>query len=480
MPAKYTGGDAENLNSTVKFYRDKDKINDSNLLSFTLSPYVKPPSSPGNNKSNYVNTTKGFKIKDDGIKLAITVDPGGSNPIIYPPLVIERKPPISSKLQWQLTGTGLSLTPDSLYLEELIIRNLLGRDPNNSQDRIDALPLIAGGWFTDGSGVNYGWGGKPVRYDWTIEFEFDDVVQGTGFFLECDGSLDEQNDDGRTYRPKDIFLFVGANGVRPKPSALQWKRTFTPTFANLPIPRPILKYSVTSPLSENAVKNKASGPFWVRYPIDGNPSNALTNDTLYMSSSILNQTYGKSFVQAKLDYAGNINVNFPLTVEPSFIEFDPITDYWELQPGDEIRFENNEDLTFTITSVEGRDPIVAPKNTGTETPFNKLQVTVTPPFQYVDENGKTVINQPTNFDFFVVRRYKENRNFIILNQQMPYGIISTGKGEIAFSGEDASVGVEPVNPASSPGLLLPEYRIDKFNANPDLVLKDLIEKGIVT
>ena len=37
----------------------------------------------------------------------------------------------------------------------------------------------------------------------------------------------------------------------------------------------------------------------------------------------------------------------------------------------------------------------------------------------------------------------------------------------------------PKNPASSPGILLPEYRIDKFNVNPDLILKDLIEKGII-
>jgi hypothetical protein len=62
---------------------------------------------------------------------------------------------------------------------------------------------------------------------------------------------------------------------------------------------------------------------------------------------------------------------------------------------------------------------------------------------------------------------------------MPYGVISTGKGEVAFSGEDGFVGVEPVNPSSSPGLLLPQHRVDKFNTNPDLVLKDLIEKRII-
>jgi hypothetical protein len=150
-----------------------------------------------------------------------------------------------------------------------------------------------------------------------------------------------------------------------------------------------------------------------------------------------------------------------------------------MKEGDEIRFENNENLTYKVTSVEGREAVIKPENVNSNSPIDKLRVVVTPPFEYTGSNGQIIKNEPSNFDFFVVRRYKENRNFIILNQQMPYGIISTGKGEIAFSGEDASVGIEPVNPASSPGILLPEYRVDKFNVNPDLILKDLIEKGII-
>jgi hypothetical protein len=473
MPSKYTGGDAENLDSSVKWYKDRQKVNDQNLMTVTLSPYVKPPSSAGSNKSDYVNTTKGFKVKKDGVKLVITVNPGGTNPVVYPPLVIEEEPEVVSTRQWELTKTSLNLTPDSLYLEELIIRNLLGRNPNNSQDRINALPLIAGGWFTNGSGINFGWGGIPVKYDWTVEFEFDNVVQGTGFFLECNGSLDVQNDDGKNTRPRDIFLFIGENGSRR--SDLKWKRTFTPTFANLPIPRPTLKLSVTSPLSENAVKNQASGPFWRRYPNSTNP----TTDVLYMSSSILNQTYGKSFIQANLPYVGAASTDFPLTVEPDFIEFDPVTDYWELQPGDEIRFENSENYVYTITATEGRDAIKPPSNVNSELPEDKLRVVISPPFEYTGSNGEIIVNRPSNFDFFVVRRYKENKNFIILNQQMPYGVISTGKGEVAFSAEDGFVGVEPVSPSSSPGILLPEHRIEIFNKNPDLVLKDLIEKRII-
>ena len=59
----------------------------------------------------------------------------------------------------------------------------------------------------------------------------------------------------------------------------------------------------------------------------------------------------------------------------------------------------------------------------------------------------------------MVRRYKENRNFIILDQQKPYGF--------------------PVSASSSPGILLPEHRIEKYDRNPDEVLKDLIEKRII-
>jgi hypothetical protein len=469
IPAKYTGTDKQALDNTIKFYKARERVNAKNLMTVTLSPYVKPYNDP-DNVSSYKNTTTGFKIKPDGIKLVITVDPGGSNPTVYPPLVIEEKPPISSTPQWSLTGTSLNLTPNSLYIEELIIRNLLRRDPYNAKDREDALLLIAGGWATVG-GVNYGWGGIPVKYDWTIEFEFDDVVQGTGFFLTCTSTMATQNDDGAGTRPEDIFLFIGPNGRRPKPDTLFWKRTFNPQFANLPPSRPILQYSVTSPLSDNAVTNKADGPFWRRYP--------LTSDELYMESTILNQTYGKSFVQAKLPYNGAVNTDFPLTVEPSFIEFDPVTDFWELQPGDEIRFENKEEYTYRITSIEGRDPITKPVNSDVNIIANKLRVVVSPPFEYTGSNGEIKVNQPSNFDFFVVRRFKENKNFIILDQQMPYGIISTGKGEIAFSETDSFVGVEPVNPSSSPGLLLTEHRVDKFNVNPDLVLKDLIEKRII-
>ena len=61
----------------------------------------------------------------------------------------------------------------------------------------------------------------------------------------------------------------------------------------------------------------------------------------------------------------------------------------------------------------------------------------------------------------------DNVNFIILDQQKPYGITTDLSGSIY------------VTPSSSPGILLPEHRTEKYNRNPDEVLKDLIEKRII-
>jgi hypothetical protein len=477
IPSKYRGANNIRTENYIKRYLDRRDISNSKLLTFRLYPYIKPI---GENDTviNYILNTGGFNIKK--VTLNIISNPG-PNEIPYKTLEIEEKPEGNYSPQWGKDGNGFFLTPDSLYIEDLIITKILQKNILDRAARKDALPLIAGGWYT-----NYGYSGIPIRYDWNIEFEFNSSIikQDIGLYLKAEGSIVSQ--DGRSGGilgngdPLDVFLFFGANGEPD--NNWQWARTFTPTYSSGVITQPVLKYKVTSDIVDNVVTNTASGPFWRRYPIDGNSANALTTNELYMSSSILNQAYVSSspYLQAKLPYIGGPSTAFPLTVEPSFIEFDAITDIWELKEGDEIRFENNEDLTFKITSIEGKQAITIPNDIESEDISDKLRVVVSPPFEYVDKDGKTVVNQPTNFDFFIIRRYKENKNFIILNQQMPYGVISTGKGEVAFSSEDGFVGVEPVNPSTSPGILLPEHRIEVFNKNPDLVLKDLIEKGIVT
>jgi len=477
IPAKYSGDTQTDFRKRDVYYGDTGTAATKPIF-VNLKPYQKPPTTPDTNINNYVLNTTNFKV--NAVKLTIIVRPGESNQETKKTLNLIQKPAGYSD-QWVINSTGLVFTPDSLYIEDLILKELFNQpDVTNSTTRDLARVLIGGGW-SGAPGSVKGTDGIAVKYDWKIDFEIGNFFQGSGFYLQVNGGFNYTQNNSRhggffgNGKANDVFLWYNAGGESG--SDIQWKRTFSPQYNSGVYSKPILEYFITSPLSSaGQVKNSAPGPFWRRYPD--------SVDELYMSSSILNQTYyneksKKFFVQAHLPYVGAVNTDFPLTVEPSFIEFDPVTDFWEMKEGDEIRFENNENLTYRVTLVGGRQAVYPPENVNSNLPEDKLRVVVTPPFEYTASNGQIIKNEPSNFDFFVVRRYKENRNFIILNQQMPYGIISTGKGEIAFSGEDASVGIEPVNPASSPGLLLPQYRIDKFNVNPDLILKDLIEKKII-
>jgi hypothetical protein len=444
MPAQYLGRDTNTVDRYLVDYDDRKVDGSRRPFSVFLNQYLKTPAS-SDIASNYFLTNQNFSISDGDIYLTITSNPGGPNQSVSKKLKLAQNPAGYSP-QWSTVPGGIIFSPDSLYIEDLIIKEIFGKnDVRNKANRREAVDLIGGGWFTELS-QNYGVGGVPIKYDWEINFKITGLVQGSGVYLQVGGNVINQPEKKTfiTDRPTDVFLFFGSNGGARE--NLQWRRTFTPTYATGVNTKPIIKYTVTSPNSAASnIQNSSTGPFWRK--LSGK------DNELYMSSSILNQTYGLPFIQAKLPYSGSFSTDFPLTVEPDFIEFDPVTDFWSLQEGDEIRFENNEDLVYTITKV------TPPKNISSENEEDKLRVIITPPFNYTNSNGKIIKKEPSNFDFFVVRRWKENKNFIILNQQKPYGF--------------------PVTQSSSPGILLPEHRIDKFNVNPDLVLKDLIEKNII-
>jgi hypothetical protein len=472
IPARYSGDTQSDFRKRDVYYGSLGSLATKPIF-VNLKPFQRPPTAlPDANINEYILNTTDFKVNT--VKLTIIVRPGESSQEIKKTLNLTQKPAGYSD-QWIINSTGLVFTPDSLYIEDLILKELYNQ-PNvtDSTTRNLARVLIGGGWFYDTiSSTVKGTDGVAVKYDWEIDFEQSNFFQGSGFYLKVEGGFNHPQGAGRhgglsgNRFADDVFLWYNAGGESG--SGIQWRRTFSPNYnlnpaVTTPVySKPILEYFITSPFSSaGQVKNSAPGPFWRRYPD--------SVDELYMSSSILNQTYyneksNKLFVQARLPYIGAVSTDFPLTIEPSFIEFEPVTDFWEMKEGDEIRFENNENLTYKVTSIDGRESVIKPGDVNSDLPENKLRVVVTPPFEYTGSNGQIIKNQPSNFDFFVVRRYKENRNFIILDQQMPYGITS---------------GSIPVSPSSSPGLLLTEYRVDKFNVNPDLVLKDLIEKGIVS
>ena len=454
------------LNGTYKFYttaiphsiRDLDDLrrNDWNnnakmdFLTFNLDVFQ-----TSSVISGYQKSSTDFNISS--MTLNIYVDAEDPSPTIYSVNI-----PLGNQLSGggstlglRKTSTGARLDLNSQWLyRELIIQN--GGTWNESSRTRTEFELAFGG----------GWGGvglgdfpppntpRPVQWEWVLNFTLGSSVnyfkQGSGYKFVGNGTLIQTHDSspaggGGLDNPNDPYLQINSDGDYKESYELSWYRNFFPDITGRPN-APVLDLFLTSPKAGSSQnQNGALAPYWKRY-------NA---NQLFMDSDTLNQAYAikdengnydQYYVQAKLPYSGSTNTDFPLTVEPDFIEFDPITDVWSLEEGDEIRFENNEDLTFRISSIDGQKAIIPPN----ESPTGKLIVTISPSLDKVE---------PTNFDFFVVRRYKDNKNFIILDQQKPYGF--------------------PVSASSSPGILLPEHRIEKYDINPDEVLKDLIEKRII-
>ena len=434
------------------YRRDSDFVNgggpeDRFMMNFKLDVYQKDDIT--NPSSTYSKNTNGFSLDSAKLNIFVYEYPDGlpnySDPTKYTiNIPVNVNHDSSGGYLRVINGQGITLNLDSRWLESQICQQLSGAW--TTETRKANRPLIGGGWGGQGIGCT-STTTLETKYEWVFNYTLGSVdnylKQGSGFYFEAGGTMQP------TGFTDDYFLEINADGFYNKDFSKRWNRAYFPDLGVTEDEyKPSLELQITSPLSSNGTQqNGATGPFWRRVP--------TTTNQLFMSSSVLNQAYAikdedgnydKYFVQAKLPYTASTNTDFPLTVEPSFTEFDPIEDVWSLEVGDEIRFENTEDLVYKITSVEGQSAIIPPS----ESPDGRLRVVVTPSFEE---------KSPSNFDFFVVRRYKENRNFIIMDQQKPYGF--------------------PVSASSSPGILLPEHRIERFNTNPDAVLKDLIEKNII-
>ena len=152
-------------------------------------------------------------------------------------------------------------------------------------------------------------------------------------------------------------------------------------------------------------------------------------------------TYDSNYYMGDLPYNPGENTDFPSGKEPSFTKFDPVTSPWSLvsqslsTPGDEFRFENNEDYSFKVVDVD-------------YTPSTSLVVTF-------DKE----VDASINTNFFLIRRLAYNPGFVILNEQKPYGF--------------------PVSASSSPGIVTPQYRVDALRKNPDDIITSLIEKNLI-
>ena len=204
-------------------------------------------------------------------------------------------------------------------------------------------------------------------------------------------------------------------------------------------PNPIL-------FSQNSSTTNASS-----IPLLGNPNqsagspwwsvNTSNRKELRCVSSQLINTYESNYYMGSIPYNPGENTAFPSGLEPDFTKFDPVTSQWSLvsqslsTPGDEFRFENNENNSFKVIDVN-------------YTASTSLVVTL-------DKE----VDASINTNFFLIRRLAYNPGFVILNEQKPYGF--------------------PVSASSSPGIVTPQYRVDALRKNPDDIITSLIEKNLI-
>lgn len=206
--------------------------------------------------------------------------------------------------------------------------------------------------------------------------------------------------------------------------------------SSLPISLPSSSISLKSPAIFPEIPSVA-GRYWEYVP--------STLNSIYLMSGMASLTYGSGYSQDQLEYNSDSSSRFSNKVEPEGLHFPKTRLPWSLLPGDEIRFENNESYNYKILSV-------TPTYTGISSETPVVMVTV-------DRDIPTTVNK----DIFVIRRYVEGKENIIINKTFPY------------SNPITVISDAP----STTGYILPKYPVDIIKNNPDQIIKDLIDKKII-
>jgi hypothetical protein len=183
-----------------------------------------------------------------------------------------------------------------------------------------------------------------------------------------------------------------------------------------------------------AGNNTGSAPFWV-YSGSGN------NNILVMSSSNINEAYGGNFYQGPIPYVPGPSEYFDIGTEPLGTQFPKITSPIEFFPGDEIRFGNNENYTYTIQSI------TSPQN-NIEGGKGKIKIVL-----------DSEVPESINKDFFLIRRYVPKASSFIINAPFPYSAESSG--------------------SEANGIILPTYPTEYIKNSGSLIVTDLISKGVI-
>tara|TARA_B110000238_G_scaffold91958_2_gene100676 strand:+ start:1479 stop:6065 length:4587 start_codon:yes stop_codon:yes gene_type:complete len=253
--------------------------------------------------------------------------------------------------------------------------------------------------------------------------------------------------------------------------------------------------------------NTAQAPFWVIPTefIDNNwdtykeqnsgVGKYSTKQVLIMQSPNLNEAYGTDFKQGDTPYIPGASPYFPGGMEPEGTAFDRIENTILLEEGDEIRFANNENFTYTIIEVSA--PNLNLKTNGSPgVTKGRLRIVL-----------DREVNQGLNFDFFFIRRPITVANTLYLERQFPYAALasaSLSESIVSFTGSEnkpnvanegniglvySGTGVDmegsytasfsSLESATTPGILFPDFPTDYLIESASIIVNDLITRRII-
>ncbi len=301
---------------------------------------------------------------------------------------------------------------------------------------------------------------------------------------------------GRRYRWKVRQHF---NGEPIDPTRNYWNPTNKASFnGGGPIEAPtgpyINMHVDNAREGDGTVDNALNAPYWI-FPVGDDGSNIRNQIELVDPNG--NSAYDNGYIQGFIPYTASESGRFPGGVEPADANFPNFNVNWKLEINDEIRFENNELYTYKILKV-----IPPSENITDEGARLRLHLDGTVP-------------PSVEKDFFLIRRYVEADNVVIIDKLFPYGGLAIKKEtlpgtEIDTFEYEGSKNITPDNPDAEPvdgkfitgtnspttvtrevyapllkkdntpsGVLFPEFAIKEIDFNTDEVISDLRDKKLI-
>jgi hypothetical protein len=267
------------------------------------------------------------------------------------------------------------------------------------------------------------------------------------------------------------------------------KNRFNPTVTKqngapiYPVPNgPTTRISIQgSKTSVDSADNALNVPYW--YFPHTNITGGLIDPTgsdyykiIQLSSSNGNALYGKG-IQKTLPYSASVNTFFPGNFEPIDTTWPQQRLAWSVEPGDEIRFENNEEQTYKVESVS------PPFDTQTLQGQNQLRLVLDNP-----------VDPSVNKDFFLIRRYVGDGSTLIFDTEFPYpGTAGNRKEFIINPGIYSGSGFQPATGSfvqvppealkktqlTTTAIVFPQFPTADINNEPDLLLEALRNNKLI-